>query len=544
MQKVLILGLFSGISILSNAQEVNLLIQWTDTESPFEASQAVFKSEKAAFAHINDVLGQVKLKGHIGASIDSIVRSDDRLQAFLYAGPLWVIIEKDSLGLTDSGVQGLEKKVLKERVAAENSGYPFTRQGFLTDVKKDTITYSRIGIKGTRIELDSIVQLGDVVVDQGVLAAHLRLKKGDFYREDRLQKVDLRLKQLPFVRVVRPTEVIFTEDRYRLLLALEKKKANSANGILGFQPDEDGKVRTTGEVDLLLQNALKRADRISLNWRRLQDASQKLEVAFAYPYLFRSPIGIAASLDQFRQDSTFNQIESEIGLSLLLDNGDIIKVDMGKRSFLNLLESSSADIVDSRSTIYGADYTHNSLDDLFNPYRGFKGVWRIAYGNKQLSSISDEDLPVEQTFASWEVSADIKKFLPLATRSTLMLRVNAFHQQSDVIIYKELQRIGGLSTLRGMDELSIRASTYGVMTAEFRYLTDERAYISSFIDLAYYEANLEESFVKDTPYGIGIGTAFDTGAGIFALNYALGSRFDSPLSFRTGKIHFGYRALF
>jgi hypothetical protein len=139
---------------------------------------------------------------------------------------------------------------------------------------------------------------------------------------------------------------------------------------------------------------------------------------------------------------------------------------------------------------------------------------------------------------------DLKHFIPLGKRSTLLVRAHAFHQEADIILFKELQRIGGLFTLRGMDELSIRASSYGIMTAEYRFLTDERAYISAFTDLAYHSAEINNLTQEDTPYGVGLGTAFDTGGGVFTLSYALGSQFGAPLSFRTGKIHFGFIALF
>ena len=45
---------------------------------------------------------------------------------------------------------------------------------------------------------------------------------------------------------------------------------------------------------------------------------------------------------------------------------------------------------------------------------------------------------------------------------------------------------------------------------------------------------------SDFPFGIGAGINFETKAGIFGLNYALGSQNNNPLSIKNAKIHFGY----
>jgi len=522
-----------------------LKIYWTDY-SESESKSERFKSPDQIQRYISVLIADEKELGHLGASLDSLICKDGlKYSAFLYKGPKVDMASQMNPGSGAKDMGELVKRAKKANKILEDSGHPFSAQEILFSYHADSLSYESISKEGELSVLDSIVLLGDEVLDQKVLYAHLRLKKEQLYNEQNLSKVDARLKRLQFIRLVRPSELIYTKDRFRLLLSIEKKKANTANGIIGFQPDENGKVRITGELDLVLQNALNRADRISLNWRRLQDASQKLEASFAYPYLFRTALGMMASLDQFRQDSTFNQVSSEFGLSYLLENGDILEAEIGRRTFSNLLDQpSTSDITDSRSLMYGIGYLHNSLDDQFNPYHGMRATLRVSYGTKTLTTASQTEDPVVNELDSWEVYGDIRRFIPIIGRSTLMFRLNAFHQESDVILFKELQRIGGLFTLRGTDELAIRASTYGIWTTEFRFLTDERAYVSAFFDMAYYEAKTPTYREKDSPYGFGLGTAFDTGAGIFTLNYALGSRFDTSPSFRSAKIHFGYTALF
>ncbi len=104
----------------------------------------------------------------------------------------------------------------------------------------------------------------------------------------------------------------------------------------------------------------------------------------------------------------------------------------------------------------------------------------------------------------------------------------------------ELFRIGGLRTLRGFDEESINASNYTIGTIEFRYLLEQNSYTYLFFDGGYYENNSIEGFQSDFPFGFGAGISFETKAGIFSLNYALGYQQRELAPLRSAKIHFGF----
>src|SRR5690606_37052388 len=128
-------------------------------------------------------------------------------------------------------------------------------------------------------------------------------------------------------------------------------------------------------------------------------------------------------------------------------------------------------------------------------------------------------------------------FNALGERSTVLLGNQSALGHSESLFQNELLRIGGLKTLRGFDEESINASLYSIFTLEYRFLLDRNSYFSVFSDAAYYENKSQDTFIKDTPVGIGAGLSFETAAGIFTLNYALGRQFDNPFYFRAGKVH-------
>jgi hemolysin activation/secretion protein len=111
-------------------------------------------------------------------------------------------------------------------------------------------------------------------------------------------------------------------------------------------------------------------------------------------------------------------------------------------------------------------------------------------------------------------------------------------------LMNELFRIGGMNSLQGFDDRSIRASTYGIASVELRFLMAQIAYINAFFNGAWYEQKITGDYLRDLPFGFGLGITFTTKAGLFYLSYALGKQFDNPISFKTGKIHFGLAVQF
>ena len=114
----------------------------------------------------------------------------------------------------------------------------------------------------------------------------------------------------------------------------------------------------------------------------------------------------------------------------------------------------------------------------------------------------------------------------------------------DELYKNEFYRLGGMNSLQGFDELSLYANNYGFGLIEIRYKLNKMSYINGFFNGGWYEQNLVSEYFSDTPYGFGIGFAFETKAGIFNMSYALGSQQGNPLSFKTGKVHFGITVQF
>ena len=132
-------------------------------------------------------------------------------------------------------------------------------------------------------------------------------------------------------------------------------------------------------------------------------------------------------------------------------------------------------------------------------------------------------------------------YFSLAKSATLKTAVNGGHYASPSIFRNELFQIGGYRLLRGFNEESIYASSYAVISAEYRYLVGLNSYLFAFTDLGlvknkYQTVNTDNYFI-----GTGLGIFFETKAGLLNVSYAIGKRDDVTFNLReASKLHFGY----
>ena len=93
--------------------------------------------------------------------------------------------------------------------------------------------------------------------------------------------------------------------------------------LVGFLPNNDQlsskKLLITGEANLNLKNALGAGETIGLNWQQLQVKSPRLNIIYQHPYLFNTPVGLDFAFDMFRKDSTFLNVNLQLGAQYVLN---------------------------------------------------------------------------------------------------------------------------------------------------------------------------------------------------------------------------------
>jgi len=563
----------------ASAQQLTLKVFPADSITAMNIKRLNYNSRPAgkieAHQELNRVLEYYYEKGYITASIDSVYQDSTLINAWLQIGDPYSmsIIRPGNVPadvLSQSGykeklysntefriseVQALTEDIL---TYCENHGYPFA------SVKLDSISLqdgnsisASLNLRlNQQVTIDTVIVKGNSKLHRKFIRNYFNIKKGELYNESRISKVEEKLQDLPFVSVIRPHEVVFIDNKAKLILYLDKKKASQFDGILGIAPNDDneGKLMLTGDIKLKLLSAFNRGELIDFNWRKLVASSQDLKFHFNFPFLFNTPFGVDYRLHLYKKDTSFLTLTNNIGIQVLFNGYNHVKAFYeNQRS--NLLSTSGLEnatvlpeYADITTSIYGLGMDFTKLDYRFNPMKGFRFNLSGAIGSKNIRKNSNvnqalyDSIPLTSTVYRLQLNADV--FIPLIRSTTLHIGNQTGFLENINLFDNELFRIGGLKTLRGFDEESITASTYSIFTVEFRYLFDLNSYLHVFFDGAYYERNANSGYYKDTPYGIGAGVSFETRAGIFSLSYALGSRDGQPLQFKSAKIHFGLTARF
>jgi len=545
-----------------------------------------FKNKLERHQELRDYLSQSYDNGYLAATFDSLIEDSNLLIAYINPGGIykWALLKQ---GNVDEGILSKvgyrdklynnkpvhykQVKKLHEKLLTycENNGYPFA------SVKLDSIVFSELSIeaqlnlsKNTEFHIDSIIIKGDAKIVPVYLYNYLSIKPGDLYNESLVSKISSRLRELPFVRETKPFKVIFTEENStpngwspdkvaKIMLHLDGKKASWFNGILGVSPNPNGvgtgKLLITGEARLKLQNSFGRGELINFDWRQLQTKTQDLKIQFVYPFILSSPFGVDFKLTLYKKDTLYLDLGKNFGIQYLLSGANYLKIFVNSKKTTLLsakgLENATTfpPHADVSTTIYGLGYKTERLDYRLNPRKGFLLNINGGAGNKSIiknSGINPElydSLELKSTEINFDIKIDI--FRPIKNRSVITFGVKAAYLSSKSIFENELFRIGGLSTLRGFDEESILASAYSVFTLEYRYLLEQNSYLYLFLDGAYYENEYRRSNGLgdwlDKPFGFGAGISFETRAGIFSINYAIGQQKGNPLNLGSAKIHFG-----
>jgi len=435
----------------------------------------------------------------------------------------------------------------------ENNGYPFASSRLKNIAYSDESTISAVldVTKGPLTSIDSIVIIGDAKISELYISNYIDIKEGDVYDQSKLSAIDNRLRELPFVKLKKPSIVGFTKKYTKLYLFLDHVNCSQFNGLVGILPDKaTGKITVTGDVKIALKNAFKKGELISLNWRKLQSLTQDLDINMNYPYLFQSQIGVNGKLKVFKKDTSYLELNQRLGVQYLLSGGNYLMLYFNNYSsnLINADKYASAtvlpDFADVKFQQYGISILQSKLDYRLNPRQGYRLQISGAAGKKVISKNPELNEAlydnVELSSLQFKLQANVDLFIPFAKRSVIALSTKSGYIINDNMFLNELFRLGGLRTLRGFDEESINASLFAIGSIEYRFLLERNSNLYLFGDYAYYERTIQNDHVSDRPFSIGAGISFQTKPGIFSINYALGSQKNNPILLRAAKIHFGF----
>ena len=210
--------------------------------------------------------------------------------------------------------------------------------------------------------------MGKVKISKNFLQHYLNIPNGGIYNKDRLQQVSKRILELPYLQEVQPNDITMLGAGSVLNLYLAPKKSSQFNFLLGVLPEANqaSKFQLTADVNLNLKNALNNGETILLNWQQLQKKSPRLNLGYQQPYIFNSKFGVDFLFDLFKKDSSFLQVNGQLGLQYIVSANQSGKVFMQwQNSFLlangvdtNLVKATKQlpPNIDVSAVNFGVDY--------------------------------------------------------------------------------------------------------------------------------------------------------------------------------------------
>lgn len=546
--------------------------------------QTSFGSSDELLSYVQKIPAELALRGYPVASVDSITNDGTTTTIILYAGDKYKLVNlrTDSveqaalhaIGFTDlsmlnkpvdfNQLHNLQQKLL---MYYENSGYPFAA------VYLDSISISENAVsailkadKSVLYRVDSLRVFGKVNLKKTFLQHYLDVPVKSVYNKNTLSLVDKRISELSYVTQVQPSDITMLGNGSVLNLYLAAKPSSQVNFLIGFLPGggDDNKLQLTGDVNLDLKNMLGGGESILIKWQQLQKKSPRLNLGFNQPYIFNSPFGFDFLFDLFKKDSSFLQLNTQIGVLYALSNlqSGTFFLQFQNTSLLNggidtnVVKSLKRlpDNIDVKAVNAGMTYQYINTNYRRNPREGNELLLTGSVGiknikrNSEITGIKDPAFNYTALYDSLKSRSYQLRFkfhgahyFPFGKFATLKTAVSSGALFSPETFRNELYQIGGYKLLRGFDEESIFASRYLVASLEYRLLINMNSYVFFFGDAGMVKNKYQLVNIKNNFLSTGLGLLLETKLGLLNISFAVGKRDD--VKFKLGqatKLHFGY----
>ena len=551
MPKLILLWIFYlCFSLGAISQTINLSIE-IHADSPHNKQQLKFSTAKDAEQYFFFKIDSLEKSGYPFLTYDKNFESDiirTKIKLNQKIDTLYLNINEEHLNLIPetlfvnehhieipySGFQELQVYILNQ---LQYEGEPFGKISLKNfSLKARNILRANLIIERKKQrKIDKINIKGYPKLSKNYVTKFSNLKVGSLFVESEVQDKTEQLNNIPFLKVRKPTEVLFQKDSTELFIYVEKVNANSFDGFLGFGSTEEESFEVNGYLNMVLLNNLNFGERLAVTYKNDGIGQQTFEGDINLPFLFNTPISIGAKLRLFRRDSAFSNTTQNLTLNYQLNERLSIMggVETTNSSGLETESNPNANsIQDFNSTFYEVGFNFLKLNTRAQLQEDTFLNLRAGLGQRETNEEIDQ----------YKLSITGQYLFSLNSRNKIYTHLNSQILISDTYLNNELFRFGGVNSIRGFAENSLIASRFAVLQTEYRYLLDSNLFANTVIDLGNYENEIDN--VNENILGYGIGLGLKSKAGIFRLVVAnaISDALNSSLS--SSKIHISFRSFF
>ena len=448
---------------------------------------------------------------------------------------------------------------LVSRAAAQ--GYPFASVA-LRDIR--WVAPGELSAK-LDVRKGPLIRVGEVSVPEDVrvrsifVQRYLGLVPGEVYSQRRVRRLRGRLAQLPYVTLRGEPTISFRDSLAFLDLPLQRRPASRFDFVIGVLPNssQTGNLLITGELNGELYNGFGQGERIAARFEQLRPQTQELQLALDYPFVFGLPFGFEGELELYRRDSSFLNLNWRLAGTYLREGNDRLSAFWEQRTTIvpgldsaRLVNDRLPDTLGVSRSFFGLQLRRTRTDRRFSPRNGYTVDLSAAAGFRRFRNLDfggELGDSLGRRSAQFQLGAAVDVYLDPFVGTVLYfgLRAQALLTEREVLA-NEQYRIGGARLLRGFEEQQLFATDYQVLTAEFRLLLGERAFLYTFVDAARLNqrTTLRPDRPINYPLGVGAGVNFETRAGIFGLSLALGRQRGERFDPGAPRVHLGYVSVF
>ncbi len=431
----------------------------------------------------------------------------------------------------------------------ERIGFPFVQchvenMQLHSGSETDTLDIELKIDEGNKVTIDEIRVEGNTETNPSVVVRETRIGPGEVFNPAKVNAIKARLNRLSIFSDVSDPVLYIRDNTSGLLIRVKEGSTNTFDGVIGYIPgsgvDQSGYV--TGLVSFSMRNLFGTGRKLSFKWAREDRFSQELGVRYLEPWIFDLPANMGGGFLQRQQDTSYVRRVVDLKAELMISEElSVAGLFNSERVIPSAGDSLFARVFESTITSVGAELLYDTRDDAFGPASGARYRTDYQYGRKRISRIPaalQNTIPARVTVQRFTLDLDF--FLSTFTRQVLAVGVHGRELRSARPEEGEMFRLGGSRSLRGFRENQFLGSRLAWSNTEYRFLLARRSFFYGFIDAGYYFRSEDADRLipksEGFRYGYGIGIQLETGIGVLAVSFAIGS--DNP-SFSNGKIHFG-----
>ncbi|MBX9807149.1 MAG: outer membrane protein assembly factor, partial [Flavobacteriaceae bacterium] len=387
--------------------------------------------------------------------------------------------KKDTLTMPYGEIESFLNKTLQK---LEQNGFALAKLKLINIQKKNNSLFAELQFEsGQQKKLNAIVvKFNESNKKSSFPEGHLKQINRKYhnrtFNQDAVRKIHDDFDKFRFVNQVKNPEILFTQDTTKVYVYLEKRKSNTFDGYVGFANNEKSKLVFNGYLDLALENTLKVGEQFSLYWKSDGNNQKTFKASIDLPYIFKSPIGLKAQINIFKQDSIYQNTKTSVDLGYFVDYNTRIYLGHQSTESSDIQNTNSSSISDYKNSFFTANLEYSKFDFLNSTFPKKTNLSiTMGLGKRTTADLAETAGKSKQTY----ININIMHNFYLNPKNCFNINYQNYFLKSDTYIINELYRFGGIKSIRGFAENSLQANFMTALITEYRYIVSPDLYLHS-----------------------------------------------------------------